>query len=265
MPRAAVLGSPVAHSLSPALHRAAYAALRLPDWSYDAVECDEAGLPGFLAGLGPDWVGLSLTMPLKRAVLSHVDTVSELAAAVGAANTVLLSGRRRHADNTDVGGMVDALAGTGPGIDVGAPVVLGAGGTAAAAVAALRELGAAGVTVVARDAGRAGDLVAAAERLAVPVRLARWPVVPRSATLVVSTVPAAAAAELAVDSWRPETTVFDVLYQPWPTPLATAAAAAGCRVVTGLELLLHQAGRQVTLMTGRPAPLGAMRTVLPTG
>ena len=99
--RAAVLGRPVGHSLSPVLHTAAYAALGLPDWSYTAVDCGEQELPGLLAGLGPEWAGLSLTMPLKRAALAVADSVDPLAAAVGSANTLLLGGGRR-AYTTDV-------------------------------------------------------------------------------------------------------------------------------------------------------------------
>lgn len=254
-----MLGSPVGHSLSPALHRAAYTALGLTGWSYEAIECDESGLGAFLAGIGPEWAGLSLTSPLKRVALSHADTVSDLAREVGAANTVVLSERGRHLDNTDVGGMVDVL---GPA-DLSHPVVLGAGPTAAAAVGALRNLGAADVTVVARHPGRAADLLAAAGRLGVPVRLAPWLSVPPSATTLLSTVPATAAAALGDHPWRPDMTVFDVLYHPWPTPLALSARAAGARVISGFDLLLHQAARQVLLMTGAPAPLSAMRGVLP--
>ncbi len=259
MPRAAVLGSPVGHSLSPALHRAAYTTLGLTDWSYDAIECDESGLATVLAGLGPDWVGLSLTRPLKRAVLSHADTISDLARCVGAANTMVFSDRGRHIDNTDVGGMVDVLGSA----DISAPVILGAGGTAAAALGALRELGADTVTVVVREVGRAGDLLDAAERLEVQVRLVRWPAVPRSASLLISTIPSTAAATLHELPWQPGSTLFDVLYSPWPTPLAHSAIAGGAAVIGGLDLLLHQAARQVTLMTGAPAPVEAMRSVLP--
>lgn len=259
MPRAAVLGSPVGHSLSPTLHRAAYAALGLRDWSYDAVECGEPDLARLLGEIGPDWAGLSLTKPLKRAVLPLADTTSALARDVGAANTLLLSGGRRHAENTDVGGMVDVLGSA----DVSDPVILGAGGTAAAAVAALRDLGASGVTVVVRDPARAAELLAAAERLAVPARLAEWPNVKTSATTVISTVPSGAAAALSEHQWLPGSTIFDVLYDPWPTVLAATAAAAGAQVISGLALLLHQAARQVSLMTGQQAPLEAMRRVLP--
>src|SRR5690606_38963978 len=104
--RAAVLGSPIAHSLSPVLHRAAHAAMGLRGWSYEAIECAEDGLPGLLAGLGPEWAGLSLTMPLKRVVLPLLDSVSELAVTVGGANTVVLRDGVRHGENTDVYGIV---------------------------------------------------------------------------------------------------------------------------------------------------------------
>lgn len=258
MPRAAVLGRPVGHSLSPALHSAAYIALGLTDWSYDAVECGESGLAGFLDGLGPDWAGLSLTKPLKRAVLPLAHTASDLVRDVGAANTVLLSDRGRHIENTDVGAIVTLLRSA----DVSDPVILGAGGTAAAAVAALRDLGASGMTVVVRNPARAAELLAAAERLGVFVRLAEWPAVPESATTVISTVPSDAETALREHQWRPDSTVFDVLYHPWPTVLATMAGAAGARVIGGWDLLLHQAARQVSLMTGRPAPLEAMRSAL---
>ncbi|GAB3899596.1 hypothetical protein GCM10027612_59790 [Microbispora bryophytorum subsp. camponoti] len=111
--RAAVLGSPIAHSLSPVLHRAAYAAMGLADWRYDAIECAEDGLADLVGGCGPQWAGLSLTMPLKRAVLPLLDTVSDLAVAVGGANTVVFRDGARHGENTDVYGIVQALAEAG--------------------------------------------------------------------------------------------------------------------------------------------------------
>ncbi|MGH3613741.1 MAG: shikimate dehydrogenase, partial [Pseudonocardia sp.] len=111
--RAAVLGSPIAHSLSPVLHHAAYAALGLDGWNYGAHECDESGLGGFVAGLGPEWAGLSLTMPLKRVALEVADQVSALAAATGAANTLVAGPGGWVADNTDVAGIVGALRDAG--------------------------------------------------------------------------------------------------------------------------------------------------------
>jgi shikimate dehydrogenase len=257
-----VLGKPIGHSLSPVLHAAAYRALGLTGWRYDAVECDEGGLAGFVDHLGPDWAGLSLTMPLKRVALDVADEVSPLAAAVGAANTLLLDGPRR-AENTDVAGVVAALGEAGVE-KAGDALVLGAGGTAQAALAALRELGATEPTVLVRDAARTGELRAAAERLGVrPVVRGGLPDVPLpAADLVLSTLPAGAADVLRYHRWAPGTIVLDVVYAPWPTPLAAAATAAGCRVASGASVLLHQAVAQVELMTGMQAPVAAMRSAL---
>ncbi|HKB31496.1 MAG TPA: shikimate dehydrogenase [Streptosporangiaceae bacterium] len=270
--KAAVLGSPVTHSLSPVLHRAAYTALGLPEWSYAAIECDEARLPGLLAGLDGSWAGLSLTMPLKRAVLPLLDDVDPLAKAVGGANTVVLRGGRRLGYNTDVGGMVAALAEAGVNkVSTTAGVlVIGAGATACSALAALREIGARDVDVAVRDTSRSGGLEAAANRLGVAIRLgelappagARAHAGATPAELVICTVPpraADAAAEWLCRGPVAPKVVFDVAYDPWPTRLAAAARGAGSAVVGGFELLLHQAARQVELMTLRAAPLGAMR------
>jgi shikimate dehydrogenase len=262
--RAAVLGSPISHSLSPVLHGAAYAALGLEGWRYDAVECEESGLAGFVDGLGPEWVGLSLTMPLKRVALEVADEVSPVVAAIGAANTLILGGGAgRRAENTDVLGIVAALREAG--LDrVGSAVVLGAGGTAQAALAALRELGESEPTVLVRDAARTTDLRAAADRLGVrpAIRGGLPDVALPAADLVLSTLPGGAADPLRPARWGAGTVVLDVVYAPWPTPFAAAGLAAGCRVVSGLAVLLHQAVAQVELMTGLPAPLDAMRADL---
>jgi shikimate dehydrogenase len=260
--RAAVLGSPVAHSLSPVLHGAAYEALGLAGWSYGRIECAEDGLAALVDGLGPEWAGLSLTMPLKRVALDVADTVSELAVAVGAANTLVFSPAGRYADNTDVTGMVDALREVGVS-RAGSAVVLGAGGTAQAALAALAELGERAPTVVVRDPSRARPLLDTAERLGVDVTLRRWAGddLLDGADVVISTVPRGAADALTGARWGGGV-LFDVVYAPWPTPLAAWALAAGGRVVSGLDLLLHQAGHQVRLMTGSPPPLDVMRVAL---
>ncbi len=263
-----MLGSPIRHSLSPVLHGAAYAALGLDGWHYDAHECDEAGLPGFVDALGPEWTGLSLTMPLKRVALEVADRISPLAAATGAANTLVLGPDGRFAENTDVIGIVAALREAGIA-RVGRAVVLGAGGTAQAALAALRELGTSDPLVLVRDPGRAGELRAAAERLgATPTVRASLTDPPAAAAelagadVVISTLPAGAADALATAPWSPSTTVVDVIYAPWPTAFAAGAAAAGCTVVSGLAMLLHQAVAQVELMTGRTGPVDAMREAL---
>jgi shikimate dehydrogenase len=257
--RAAVLGSPVAHSLSPALHHAAYAALGLP-WRYDAVECTQDGLAALLDDLGPEWAGLSLTMPLKQAVLPLLPSVSPLARDVAAANTLVRRDGGWHGDNTDVHGIVAALREAGAGQVVRA-VVLGGGATARSALAALRELGAAEVVLVVRS--EPTETLAAAARLGVRVTVV--PASPEAlagavagADLVVSTLPPGAADGLA-GHCADVPLLLDVVYAPWPTALA-----GGCRgtVVGGAAMLLHQAARQVELMTGCDAPLEAMRAAL---
>jgi len=269
MPRAAVLGSPIGHSLSPVLHLAAYDALGLAEWRYQAVDCDDHRLRPFLAALDGEWAGLSLTMPLKRLALELADEVSPLAAMVGAANTLLHRDGSWFAENTDVGGIVDALREAG----VERPrtaVVLGAGGTAQAALAALREFGVTAPLVLVRDLARADGLRAAAARLDVTPQIragldANGLADPAAyhADLLISTVPKGAADPLvAHPHWQDKGTVLDVVYDPWPTPLAISAAAFGWRIASGLDMLLHQAARQVSLMTGCAAPVAAMRDAL---
>ncbi|TDQ45397.1 shikimate dehydrogenase [Actinorugispora endophytica] len=264
MKRAAVLGSPIAHSLSPVLHTAGYAELGLADrWRYDRYECDEQGLAAFLDGCDDSWAGLSLTMPLKRVAMALADEVEETAAAVGGANTIVFDGGRRRAHNTDVAGIVAALREAGVR-RVDTVTILGAGATAASTLAAVRELGATepgAVTVLARYLARAGGLAEAAERMSAKVTLAPLADIDEhlAVDLVVSTVPAGAA-----DSWARTVaasgaSVFDVVYAPWPTALGSAAAGAGSVVVGGFPMLLHQAAAQLTLMTGRAAPVEAMR------
>jgi shikimate dehydrogenase len=261
--RAAVLGMPVEHSLSPVLHNAAYAALGLAGWHYDRHAVDEAGLAGFVAALGPEWAGLSLTMPLKRVALEVADEVDPDAAAIGAANTLVRRDAGWLAANTDVAGIAEALRAVGVR-SVRRAVVLGAGGTAQAALAALRRLGDSAPTVLVRDPARADALRSTAHRLGVAPRIVggfpEHPLPP--ADVVVSTLPAGAADAVAGDAWDPSTVVLDVIYAPWPTALAAAAEAAGCPVASGLDVLLHQAVEQVELMTGRPGPTAVMRAAL---
>ena len=263
--RAAVLGSPIRHSLSPTLHCAAYAALGLTGWRYDAVKCDEAALPAFVRRLGPEWVGLSLTMPLKRVALTIADEVSPLASAVGAANTLVFgpSGSPRRAENTDVAGILAALREAD--VDrVRAGVILGAGGTAQAVLAALRELGENTPTVLVREPARTTDLRTAADRLGVrpTIRGGLPDLELPEADVVISTLPAGAADTLRPQRWVSRPVVLDVVYTPWPTPLAASALTSGCRIVSGLSVLLHQAVVQVELMTGRRAPIDQMRAAM---
>ncbi len=261
--RAAVLGSPITHSLSPALHRAGYRAAGLTGWEYDAHEVDAAGLVGFVGGLGPDWRGLSLTMPLKEVAAQVATTVDAVAQGAAAVNTLV---RRDDggwdATNTDVVGVVRALAPHLAGVPSRA-LVLGAGATARSAVLALAELGVTTLTVRARDTGRAADLLAWALDLGAGIRngsvagLGPW--VTTRDDVVVSTLPALAGevAAATVPAAHPGI-LLDVVYAGWPTPLARAAAGAGMTVVGGLDMLVHQAAEQFRLFTGHDAPIDAM-------
>ncbi|MFB7236346.1 shikimate dehydrogenase [Streptomyces sp. NPDC056269] len=260
--RAAVLGSPIAHSLSPVLHRAAYAALGLDDWSYERFEVDEAGLPGFVRELDDSWAGLSLTMPLKRAVIPLLDAISDTAASVEAVNTVVLrEDGRRLGDNTDIPGMLAALRERGVE-KVESAAVLGAGATASSALAALARICAGPVTAYVRSEARADEMRGWGERLGVEVRTAAWDDAAEAfaSPLVIATTPAGTTNALAGAVPDAVGTLFDVLYDPWPTALAAAWSDRGGKVVGGLDLLVHQAVLQVEQMTGVPrAPLAAMR------
>ncbi|MFD0441117.1 shikimate dehydrogenase [Streptomyces chartreusis] len=260
--RAAVLGKPIAHSLSPVLHRAAYEALGLVDWSYDRFEVDEATLPGFVSELGAKWAGLSLTMPLKRAIIPLLDEISETAASVEAVNTVVRTeDGRLVGDNTDIPGMVAALREHGVE-QVESAAILGAGATASSALAALARVCTGEVVAYVRSEARAAEMRQWGERLDVEVRTADWAQADRAlhAPLVIATTPAGTTDALAAAVPERPATLFDVLYDPWPTALAARWSMFGGAVVSGLDLLVHQAVLQVEQMTGRvPAPLEAMR------
>ncbi|MGV0834592.1 shikimate dehydrogenase [Mycolicibacterium thermoresistibile] len=255
--KAAVLGSPITHSRSPQLHLAAYRALGLTDWTYDRIECDAERLPALVSGFGPEWVGASVTMPGKFAALQFAEQRTARAELVGSANTLVRQDGGWLADNTDIDGVKGALGAVGAHA-----MVVGSGGTAPAAVVAVVELGAQQVTVAARNRDRAAPLVALAERLGAS---ARWggldSVSAAGVDAVVSTIPAEAAAQYAA-ALAATPVLLDAIYDPWPTPLAAAVADAGGRVISGLEMLLHQAFTQVELFTGRPAPKEAMRAAL---
>lgn len=282
--RAAVLGSPVAHSLSPALHRAAYDALGLQGWDYGRHEVDEAGLAGFVEDLDASWRGLSLTMPLKEAAFAVADEVSETARRCRAINTLVPTPGGWVGDNTDVHGIVAALRAAGVGTPTTATVI-GAGATARSALVAMAQLGVRGeVVVAARDEDKGAALADEMTGLGLDLTveyLPGWPHRPfPHGSVVISTLPAGAGNEAAAaalpDADRrlvgPEVsefdgvTLLDVVYAGWPTPLATAARRQGATVVNGAQMLLHQAVRQVQLMTGRsagPDVVAAMAAALP--
>jgi shikimate dehydrogenase len=260
-----VLGSPIAHSLSPVLHRAAYDELGL-DWAYDAHEVGERELAGFLDRLDDSWRGLSLTMPLKRAVVPLLDELSDRARQARAVNTVVLESGRRTGHNTDIGGAVGAIR-ERTGAAVPTAVVLGGGATAASVLLALADLGCTAVRLVARDPSRAQETLEAAGRHPgrPSVEVLVWAEAAQAAAtlrpaIVVSTIPASAQTEGVLRVAERAPVVFDVLYHPWPTPLARLAEGSGIDLVSGLDLLVHQAALQVQLMTGVPeVPLEVMR------
>ena len=256
--KAAVVGSPIAHSRSPQLHLAAYSALGLSDWTYERIECTAEQLPTLVGGFGPEWVGVSVTMPGKFAALEFADERTERAELVGSANTLVRTATGWRADNTDIDGVTGAV-----GASSARAAVLGSGGTAPAAVVGLAELGAQHISVVARNREKAEALLALAHRVGVD---AQWLALGEPVTdvdVVVSTIPADVAAQHAGTVTTP--LLLDAIYDPWPTPLAVAVEAAGGQVISGLQMLLHQAFSQVEQFTGRPAPKEAMRAALERG
>ncbi|MDT5256228.1 MAG: shikimate dehydrogenase [Mycobacterium sp.] len=262
--RAAVLGRPIAHSRSPELHLAAYRALGLHDWTYERIECGAEELPGVVGGFGPEWVGVSVTMPGKFAALRFADEHTQRAAQVGSANTLLRTPTGWRADNTDIDGVSGALASIGGAS--GRALVCGSGGTAPAAVVGLADLGVTGITVVARDPQKAARLVDLGTRIGVPTRFCaldsgELAEQVAAAEVLVSTIPAEVATRYAA-TFAAIPVLLDAVYDPWPTPLAEAVTAAGGRVIGGLQMLLHQAFAQVEQFTGLPAPREAMACAL---
>ena len=271
--RAYVLGHPIAHSLSPALHRAAYAYLGEANLEYDRRDTLPDDLPAIMRGVrnpagteeAPYIAGLSVTMPLKTAVIQYCDELSETARVTGAVNTVYPRGERVLGDNTDVIGIVNALlhAGLKPNHERDEPAVIGGGATAISALTALHQLGYSRVSVYARSLHKLGSVQEAADRLGVQlstVALAEFPAEQKARrhNPVISTLPARAADEWASQlsglkgasaTHRP--VLLDVAYNPWPSVLASAWEANGGTVVSGLEMLLYQAVEQVLLFTGR--------------
>ncbi len=243
-----MLGSPISHSLSPLLHRAAYAALGL-DWAYERFEVSAEGLPDFVAGLDSSWRGLSVTMPLKEAVLElgEAEPVARLARA---GNTLILDAPRQ-VYNTDVAGVAWAVR-RGTTEPVSRATLLGSGATARSVLVALAELAAETVTVVARDRAKAQSLADLGGELGIEVSVRPWGTGLPPADLLVSAVTAGVVDAMAEEVAASAAVVFDIVYHPWPTPLAQAAAQAGRTVIGGLDLLVGQALRQIELMTGRP-------------
>lgn len=275
--RLAVLGSPILHSRSPALHRAAYRTLGL-NWRYEAHEVRAGELASFIDVLGPEWLGLSLTMPLKHEVLPLIGELDRVAKLTGAVNTVLLKpgdgGRTLAGFNTDVAGLVRALAEHGLTRAVHV-TLLGAGATARSALVAAADLGAEDVDVLVRDPAKALPLVELGTELCLTVSVSDLDdlaAARQTSDLVISTLPGGSAlsGQFAPDLRR-KVPLFDVAYSPWPSALATSWQESGGTVISGLGMLLHQALMQDRIfvsgdpripLEGEDDVLAAMRGVL---
>ncbi|MET0475378.1 MAG: shikimate dehydrogenase [Mycobacterium sp.] len=260
--RAAVLGSPIAHSRSPQLHLAAYRALGFADWSYERIECSAERLPTLVSGFGREWVGLSVTMPGKFAALRFAGERTPRAELVGSANTLVRTESGWRADNTDIDGVTGALGSVYGGQQrsgggAGSAAILGSGGTAPAALAGLAELGVQDVSIIARNRDKVSSLLDLGSRLGIEARWVELGAPLGDVAVVVNTIPADVAARYA-DTVAGTPVLLDAIYDPWPTPLARAVTAAGGRVISGLQMLLHQAFAQVEQFTCRPAPKEAM-------
>ena len=269
---AAVIGSPIEHSLSPVIHRAAWAQLGVDGWEYRRLEQDADSLPRFIGGLGGDCAGLSVTMPCKQAVMPLLDVIDPLASAVGAVNTVVPSSGVLAGFNTDVTGIASAIRRACSQADRALPtsaVVLGARATASSALAALGELGIVTSTVAARRFGGPGSVVAASSRLGVSIDQLLWSdrdAVLRAvsgADLVISTLPAGVADPIAEHmTVREGQVLLDVVYFPRDTALRSAFERNGGIVAEGTDMLIFQAAAQVQLMTGRAPKTDVMRGAL---
>lgn len=259
--RAAVLGSPIAHSLSPVLHNAGYAAAGLDNWDYSRIECTAEQLAEVVTGAGDGYRGFSVTMPCKFAALEFANEATERARAIGSANTLTRTDNGWRADNTDCEGLIAALDELTRGEAVTSAVIVGAGGTSRPAMWALRELGAQEVTVVNRS-DRSREFAGLTEGM--DVRFADYgadlEALTMAADAVISTVPSHALAGRVND--LAHAPVLDVIYDPWPTPLAVRAASHGYRTVGGLVMLAGQSYSQFEQFTAVPAPRAEMRAAL---
>ncbi|WP_273408670.1 shikimate dehydrogenase [Corynebacterium ureicelerivorans] len=259
--RAAVLGAPIEHSLSPVLHNAGYAAAGLADWEYTRMLCEADQLPRVMREAGDAFRGFSVTMPCKFAALEVADEVTERAREIGSANTLTRVGGGWRADNTDCEGVIVALRELLGERSPQRAVLVGAGGTARAVMWALREIGCEQVTIVNRS-DRSGEYAELSDGMDARFRAlgADLAGVCMDADILVSTVPADALASYA--STLGHAPVLDVIYNPWPTPLATRAASNGYPVVGGLSMLAGQSYAQFEQFTGVEAPRDAMRNAL---
>ena len=269
---AAVIGSPIAHSLSPVIHRAAWEQLGIDGWEYRRAEVTAESLPTFIGQLDESFCGLSVTMPCKQAVMPLLDAIDPLASAVGAVNTVVPSAGMLAGFNTDVTGIASAIrrACSRSGVPVpSSALVLGARATASSTLAGLGELGITTTTVAARRFGGPGSVISAASRLGVSVEQVMWSDVSAVASaaaradVLISTLPAGVADPIASClAPREGQILLDVIYSPRDTALRTTFEKAGGVVAEGTDMLVYQGAAQVQLMTGRSPDPAVMRHAL---
>lgn len=267
MVTAGVIGDPVAHSLSPVMHNAAFAALGL-DASYELWPTPLAGLPDRIASLrAADMLGANVTVPHKQAVLPLVDRLTDGARLVGAVNTIVNEHGSLLGDNTDVAGFVRAVAERRPDWSPQRVVVLGAGGAARAVLVALSDLGAGEVILGNRTAERANALAAALPT--VPVAVASWAGLADALNgadlLVNATSLGWQPGELPLDpalltGLAPDALVADLTYRE--TDLLRAAAASGREALDGLPMLVYQGAASFERWTGQKAPVDVMRAAV---
>jgi len=243
-----VLGSPISHSRSPALHRAAISSLGI-DAAYGSTEVTESELAGFLESLDDTWVGLSLTMPLKQVVRPMLTRECATSTLTGAVNTAVRRQDGWEGYNTDVWGATTAIRQQW-GTEFRRAILLGSGATASSLVVSMHDLGVESLDIVVRDPSRTDDVQAVARHLGIDARVAPFGQSLDSADLLVSSLPASAVLTPEILGGLNAVALFDVVYQPWPSALGKEWAARGLESISGLHMLLWQAVRQARIFYG---------------
>lgn len=258
--KAAVLGKPISHSLSPIIHNAAYQLLDLPH-VYEAIELDEESFIDFMANLKDDWLGFSLTMPLKEVAFDVTTEVSTVAKLTNSINTLICQPLLR-ADNTDVFGISQALRFGGCNSPKTATII-GAGATARSAIVALEGLGIEVIQIFARNLEKSARCIDLGNQLGITVdSTTEFSNNLVNVDVVINTTPKGVADEYSNRIESPTGCLLDVIYDPWPTKLAKVWLESGLTVIPGYQMLLHQAIRQIELMTGLSPDVENLQTAL---
>ncbi|MEN9741892.1 MAG: hypothetical protein RIR66_848 [Actinomycetota bacterium] len=245
----AVLGSPISHSLSPTLHKAAYAQLGLPH-TFEAIDVNVDQFKTFFTGLDDQWLGLSLTMPLKEIAFEVATKVSNVARQTGAINTLVLKDGVQ-ADNTDVYGISKSLRNAGC-TNPKTATIIGAGATTRSAIAALSGLGVEGILIIARNAQKSATCIDLGNELGISIdATANIEDKFFTSDVTINATPVGVADDFVTKLSSARGVLLDVVYNPWPTKLAAAWKAKGLKAIPGNQMLLNQAVRQIELFTGQ--------------